>query len=838
MNYSSLVPNGYNFVLVGPRNWTLNVNPTSLTLTVGSGSSADLIWVGDGSHNNWDVQTTTNWFNTGTSALDLFYALDHVTLDNTGSALPAVNLVTTLYPGSLTINGSQNYTISGSGQLAGAMALTNNGTGTLTLTASNTYSGGTVINQGTVQLAFTNAITGQPDLAAGTGPILITPTGALSITNDGFSTLHIILTNVISGSGNINLPQNQEVSFNGPGSMSGFTGNLNIPAGTGPTAKGDILGSAVNLSPSATINVANGATLWAGASGETVMTPVNLVGNGNLEGWGALRVDTGAIYSGPVYLQGNASVGAENGASGTISGVITDGGHNYSLTKLGAATVVLTGANTYGGGTIVSNGTLQVGTGVISNGTLPGNVNIAGTNAILAFLVATNTTQVYNGTLSGSGSLYEGYASGAGQGGTLVVNGNNTFTNGVNINAGAMWINNVAALGVAPVGGSKVINISAGTAGHPELHLNGTNGNIVLPSAFTFLTSWSGNTNSQGAVINEAGNNEIDGNFNLTSGGGGTTIVVNNGTLNLTGTLAPITTLRGLQFGGAGNGTVSGIIADGPNNTNLTAVTIAGPGTWTFAGNNTYVTNTTISGGRLLVNGLPTGPGTTIVQTNGTLGGSGTIASTVNVQAGGTIQGGDANYANYLTVTTLNLGLVSTNITYSKFTVSAGGYVNVSTLNVNGTNIVQILDSSLAIGTYTLFTYFNGPVGGTSGSAGFKLGPLPAGVVANLNDTGSEVDLVVTSVPSTLIPTVPPGITSLSLAGGNVVISGTNGQVGYTYYLLTTTNLATPVSQWNTVATNVLEAASYTFIGTNAAGSLGQQFYRLSSTNYNPVNPY
>jgi len=167
--------------------------------------------------------------------------------------------------------------------------------------------------------------------------------------------------------------------------------------------------------------------------------------------------------------------------------------------------------------------------------------------------------------------------------------------------------------------------------------------------------------------------------------------------------------------------------------------------------------------------------------------------------------------------------------------VAAGGQIGFSTLTVNGTNIVQILDPSLTVGTYTLFYYGSGTL---NGFGHFQLGALPAGVVANLNNTGTEVDLDVTSVPSTLVPTIPPGITNFSLAGGNVVISGTNGQAGYTYYLLTTTNLATPLNQWNTVATNVLGAASYTFIGTNAAGALGQQFYRLSSTNYNPVSPY
>jgi fibronectin-binding autotransporter adhesin len=567
-------------------------------------------------------------------------------------------------------------------------------------------------------------------------------------------------------------------------------------------------------------------------------------GNGNGEGWGALRVDTGGVYSGPVNLTGNATIGSENSASGTISGVISDGNHDYSLAKLGANTVVLTGANTYGGGTIVSNGTLQVGTGIISNGTIPpGGVNIAGTNAALTIVVATNTTQVYNGVISGAGSLNLGYLSGGlavGFGGTLVVNGNNTFTNGVNITGGQFWITNVAALGTVSPGASKQINLSAGTAGHPALHLNGTNGNILLPNSLSFLTSFIGTTDAPGAVINEAGNNEIDGNFNLTSGGGGTTFWVNGGTLLLANnTLTPITSARTLQFGGVGNGTLNGVIQDGTTTNLLAGVSVVGPGTWTFAGNNNYVTNTMVTGGTLLVNGSPTGTGTTIVQTNGTLGGSGTIASTVNVQNGGIVQGGDANYANTLNVTTLNLGLASANITHSKFTVAAGGTVNVFTLNVNGTHIVQILDPSLTVGTYPLFTYPFNPVGGTSGSAGFQLAPLPAGVVANLNDTGTELDLDVTSVPSTIVPTIPPGITNFSLVGGNVVISGTNGQANGIYYLLTTTNLAYPVSQWNTVATNVLGGAgNYTFIGTNAAGGLGQQFFRLSSTNYTPIAPY
>jgi hypothetical protein len=90
--------------------------------------------------------------------------------------------------------------------------------------------------------------------------------------------------------------------------------------------------------------------------------------------------------------------------------------------------------------------------------------------------------------------------------------------------------------------------------------------------------------------------------------------------------------------------------------------------------------------------------------------------------------------------------------------------------------------------------------------------------------------------PVTIVPTNSPGITSFSLVGGvggnNVVINGTNGDVGATYYLLTSTNVAKPFSQWQVVATNVVGAGTFTFIGTNAVSPNGvQQFYILSSTN-------
>jgi hypothetical protein len=80
-------------------------------------------------------------------------------------------------------------------------------------------------------------------------------------------------------------------------------------------------------------------------------------------------------------------------------------------------------------------------------------------------------------------------------------------------------------------------------------------------------------------------------------------------------------------------------------------------------------------------------------------------------------------------------------------------------------------------------------------------------------------------------PPAPPGITGISVAGGNLVITGTNGVSGQTYYILSATNLALPKSQWLPITTNVLNASgSFTITATNAVSpNVPQAFYLLQT---------
>jgi hypothetical protein len=139
--------------------------------------------------------------------------------------------------------------------------------------------------------------------------------------------------------------------------------------------------------------------------------------------------------------------------------------------------------------------------------------------------------------------------------------------------------------------------------------------------------------------------------------------------------------------------------------------------------------------------------------------------------------------------------------------------------------------ASLAANTATNFTLIVTPTAGGSVTNIVNVaGSLADSATAN--NTATNITLVTTII----VPTVSAHIGTFNLVSGNVVIGGTNGVNGGTYYLLCSTNVAKPLSQWTTVATNVVSASgasgAFTFTGTNVVSSgVGQQFYILSNTN-------
>jgi autotransporter-associated beta strand protein len=97
-----------------------------------------------------------------------------------------------------------------------------------------------------------------------------------------------------------------------------------------------------------------------------------------------------------------------------------------------------------------------------------------------------------------------------------------------------------------------------------------------------------------GTIINEAGDNIINGNIYEFSGGGQAYMVVNGGTLTLNGPIGLSTSSRPFEFGGAGNGFVySAITSTG------IAVRKVDSGTWTFYNTYSHTNVTTVEGGTM-----------------------------------------------------------------------------------------------------------------------------------------------------------------------------------------------------------------------------------------------
>lgn len=275
---------------------------------------------------------------------------------------------------------------------------------------------------------------------------------------------------------------------------------------------------------------------------------------------GLTFVTTGyVIQNNTLTLAGSATINT-NSVSATISSILAG---SAGMTKTGSGTLILSGANSYTGTTLISAGTVQIG-----NGAGTGDLNAASTvtnNAALTF--NRNNALAFANVISGSGSLSQN-----GSGGTTTLSGANTYTGATAINAGTF------KAGVASIAN--------------------TSGAFGVGSAVT-LANASGTTLDLNGFATEIGS---------LAGGGTTGGNVSLGASTLTtGRDNTSTSYAGVISGTGG-------------------LTKIGSGSQTLTGTNTYNGATQVTGGTLVVNGSAANSAFT-VNSGGTIAGSGTIGA-------------------------------------------------------------------------------------------------------------------------------------------------------------------------------------------------------------------
>ena len=233
----------------------------TLVLTVTGSSVEPLNWGSSGS-GTWDVNDATNivWNDSASPTPSSAYyqqsviAGDSVVFGDTYvTANTTVTLNTNISPASVTFNNSTyNYTNNGTGGIVGPITLTKNGSAAVTLSTPNTYTGGTIINQGVVNTGVAGGLGASAVTISGAGTLNLTAAGVTYTgPNTGISGAGTV--NITTGSGSSSTPLN--------GSNSGFTGMLN--AGTNSTGGKVQLNGA--LAGSATVNIFSNSTVYVGA---------------------------------------------------------------------------------------------------------------------------------------------------------------------------------------------------------------------------------------------------------------------------------------------------------------------------------------------------------------------------------------------------------------------------------------------------------------------------------------------------------------------------------------------------------------------------------------------
>jgi autotransporter-associated beta strand protein len=540
--------------------------------------------------------------------------------------------------------------------------------------------------------------------------------------------------------------------------------------------------------------VLSGANTYTG--GTTISAGALQVTNNSSVGSGNVTLNGGLFQAGGLsnltfsnnFKINNTAFGSAIDANGvllTISGNISGPGALTVLdTSFGGGRVILTGTNTYTGGTTICTcATLQLGTlattaSIVGDVTNDGSFNIvnANTAGITSITTDGGFTSFFGGSTAGTATLVNknGGATGffvsssarsanitnrsggvtlfGGPGGTdtstagnATIDNNNggTIFNALT-NAGAAHITNHNGGGtlfgdLASAGSATIINNLDGftSFGHAFGTDTPTAGSATIINNSRGETDFNAFATAGSATIttNSGGSTSF---FDYATGGNAQFITNGTGFVDFGGSIGPNGDGRitagsiagsGFYYIGAGNTLVvgsnnlstqvSGVIADfnpcgcgGPGPGSLEKV---GTGTLTLSGTNTYTGTTTVSGGVLDVEGSIASSFLTTVNANGALTGAGTVGNTT-IANGGIFLPGNSTPGSSTTVAG-NLAFQSGALYLVQLNSAASTFANVTGVaTLAGTVGASFAAGSTVMKQYTILTAAGGRSGNFDGA--------------------------------------------------------------------------------------------------------------------------
>jgi outer membrane autotransporter protein len=530
--------------------WTLNAGASNYRFTnfaiLDFNGAGIVINGGSATIDNFDI---LQFFNSSTAGSASIYNTGLLLFRNSSTA------------GSATITNSPGNLLQFlNSSTAGNATITNNGT--MAFSATSSAGSATITNSNASLLQFFNSSTAgsatittnnggltefHHDSSGGSAAFVTNAGGVVDISTLGAAAMS---AGSIAGAGNYFLGNKQ---------LTVGSNNLSTTVSGGIADSGSVFSTGASLVKvgAGTLTLTNNNTYSGGTflNGGTVA----VAADGSLGApTGGLTFDGGALQAlgnfdtfRAITLNAGGGTFDTNGNTLTITGAVAGAG---GLTKQGAGTLILDGANTYAGGTTVNAGVLRLGAGGSLNPLGALTVNAGGAFDLNSFSQAVGDLSGAGAVTLGSGTLtagraadttFDGGISGPGgfvkQGaGTLIFTAANAYTGGTTIGGGTLQLGNGGPSGTID---GDVVNNSIFAINRSDDFtfggdISGTGGFEQRGGGTTVLTgasTYSGPT----TVVN--GGLVVDGSL-------ASTVTVNAGA-----TLSGIGTIGGL----IGNGTVA-----------------------------------------------------------------------------------------------------------------------------------------------------------------------------------------------------------------------------------------------------------------------------------------
>ena len=671
---------------------------------------------------NWDTAATggadTTWSNAipnsaifggtaGTVTLGEAITADSLQFDTTGYIVTG-NILT--LSGNSTVTANQDAEIQS--VVDGTSGLTKAGAGILTLSGTNTYTGTTTIDAGTLEIG------GAGTLGSGTYAGTIANNGILEFNSSATQTLNGVISGtgalILNGSGQLNLSVNNS-----------FTGGVTVNDGILGLQNGGI--------------GANGPlTVNGGLVSASIHDSFDNLAVSELSGSGGLIEASRRTFT--VNQATNTTyAGVIQDLNGTVSS-----GNGTVFTKSGIGTLTLSGDNTYSKTTNVNGGTLEVSGALYSAGTngVSSNINVGaagtldftgagflGSGAVFDGNIANSGTFNYNSTtdqelsgiISGAGVLTKDNTS------TLTLSGANSYTGDTTITAGTLQLDGSLTSDVTVASGANLDGEGSTTG---ALVFSGTthtiNADVDTAAALGSTTSTDVSALNVGGFI-----------VNVTGSATGAQEILHYGT-TFTGAVDRFVAGSGVSARGAG-GFSSRTWNDGSADGlwNSTSSNWVGGDNLFFDGDNVTFSDAATTKA-VVINGANVAPGP--VTFNNTSGGG---AYTLSSAAGETLDGSGGISATGTGDVTISSDIIGS----GGFTQSGTGttilsgantYTGVTTINA-GTLVAGVADvaaTSGALGNGGNITFAGGTLQYTANSAGSDYGSR----ISNSNTAAITID--------------------------------------------------------------------------------------------------